>query len=188
MIYSSPPRPGESLIPSGIKLIQHHLPIIFFAQAHPWFFSFSPTPHMFWPHSPLPQHPTSSLSSNFQPYWPPCYSLTMPDAPVLGPLQWLFHLPEHCSPDAPMTNSFTSCKPFHKGHALSGADLCPPPDKFFALLPCSLSFFPVHLSPSTSCDIGLFYYIYYLTVLHLLFIILLSYYIHCLLPALPVTM
>lgn len=70
-----------------------------------------------------------------------------------------------------MTNSFTSCKPFHKGHALSGADLCPPPDKFFALLPCSLSFFPVHLSPSTSCDIGSFYYIYYLTVLHLLFII-----------------
>lgn len=155
------------------------------AQGHPWSFSFAPTPYVVCPISSLPWPPTFLPSLQVLPQRPPCYSWNMPNAPAFAPLQWLSHLPEHSSSDVPMTNSFTSCKPLHKDHSLSGAGpwpslfkiaISPPTGKFYALLPCSMfPFFPVHSSPSTymtlayfSIFITLLYFTYYLLYYYLI--------------------
>lgn len=115
------------------------MPIVVFfeAQGHLWSFSFSPTPYvvcpfLLCPGLPLPSPPSGSSIPT---------SLLFLEHTQRSPLCTfaVSHLPEHSSPDVPMTNSFTSCKPLHKGHSLSGADLDQPYLKLQSVLPLASS-------------------------------------------------
>ena len=94
--------------------------------------------------------------------------LNMFDVPALELLQWLLHLPEHSALDGPMTNSFASCKSFHKDHILSGTDLCPP-NKFYTPLSCSIL-------PYFQCTYHLQHPINFIVFAHFIVFITLLYY------------